>query len=150
MEEKKQTPVVQVGIGVFLLRHYLGQTQILLGYRGGSHNSHGWDQWAAPGGKPDLWESPPVGGAREVREETSIIVLPEDLHFITYTDDRFPEFGRHFVTLFFYSYKFEGEPKLMEPTKCQEWKWWDLDKIPFNVMSGTKQAVAILLREERE
>lgn len=135
--------VVQVGLGVFCLRKNEGEWEVLMGYRG--KHSHGADEWELPGGKPDLWESPRRGAQRELKEEVDLDVAESDLQFVTWTDDRFPSHGRHFVTLYFWTTDWQGEPKVMEPTKCLMLKWFPLKKLPSNCMNGTKTAAKSFL-----
>jgi 8-oxo-dGTP diphosphatase len=135
---------VQVGIGVLILRRLTTtpyKLQILLGLRTGSH---GAGEWGAPGGKPNLWESPVQAGVREVKEETGLTIYDESLKFVLHTDNRFPEFGRHFITLYYYAPTHEGTVKLMEPNKCIKWGWFDLDELPHNIMQGTVDAIRLL------
>lgn len=135
---------VQVGVGVFVLRkNAKDEVEVLLGVRG--NHSHGPNEWQLPGGKPDLWENPRMGAQRELKEETDLDVEENDLQFITWTDDRFPSHARHFVTLFFWTFDWVGEPKIMEPDKCLKIAWYPLNALPNNCMSGTRIAAEQLL-----
>ena len=140
--------VVQVGLGVFILRKNAeDEVEVLLGMRG--NHSHGPNEWQLPGGKPDLWENPRMGAQRELKEETDLDVAENDLNFLTFTDDRFPSHARHFVTLFFWTFDWFGTPKIMEPDKCIKLAWFKLNALPSNCMSGTiiaaKQLIENLL-----
>jgi hypothetical protein len=37
--------------------------------------------------------------------------------------------------------RWKGEPKIMEPNKCDDLQWFELDKIPNNTISYIKQAI---------
>ena len=74
-----------------------------------------------PGGKVDWAEAAHVGLAREVFEETGLIVEPGRL--LGYTDDMWPEDDLHFVTLYFRCTVIGGELTVREPTKIDSFQW---------------------------
>lgn len=98
---------------------------VLLGKRKGAH---GAGQWALPGGKPDGGEHPRDAAARELAEETGIkvgylIQVPE------WTYDRFEEECLHYVTLYFKANVTPNDqPRLLEPEKCEEWRWFKVEQ----------------------
>lgn len=47
-----------------------------------------------------------------------------------YTVDRFPDDGKHYVTLFVDALGVEGEPAVLEPAKCLGWRWCDWSAMP--------------------
>jgi len=80
-----------VGVGVIVRR----DGRVLLGRRSGAH---GADTWALPGGHLEFGETVEHCAAREVLEETGLVidaVMPGP-----YTSDVFADEGRHYVTLF--------------------------------------------------
>jgi ADP-ribose pyrophosphatase YjhB (NUDIX family) len=95
-----------VGVGVIVLRDGL----VLLGQRIGSH---GAGTWALPGGHLEFGETVEQCAAREVLEETGL-----DIEVVArgpYTNDMFPEEGKHYVTL-------RTEPHItfaQESSRCQ-------------------------------
>jgi 8-oxo-dGTP diphosphatase len=123
MAYKPDTP--KVGVGVLIVKG----DKILLGLRKGAH---GAGQWSLPGGHMELGESFSDVCAREVREETGIII--QGVKKMTFTNDLFEEDGLHYVTLFFEA-KWNGKqnPKNLEPDKTEEWKWFDLWALPENL-----------------
>ncbi len=110
-----------VGVGVIIRR----DNMILLGKR---KNSHGSGTWSFPGGKMDLWETPEECGAREVLEETGLEI--KNLKRSSYTNDMFKDQKMHFITLFMIADYIHGEAELIEPEKCEEWRWFEWDKLP--------------------
>ena len=44
-----------------------------------------------------------------------------------YTNDI--AYGQHYVTLYMIS-EAEGEPRVMEPDKCERWEWFEWDELP--------------------
>ena len=81
----------------------------------------------------DYEESPEEGIIRETFEETSLIIELKNLLFLNYVNEIFPEENKHYVNLVFIATKADGEPKVMEPDKCEFWKWYD----PFNLPKDT-------------
>lgn len=112
---------VMVGVSVFLINE---QDEILVGNRVEG-------TWGLPGGGMDAGETPKETAARETKEETGIIINPDNLVFATFTNDIFlKEKNEHWITLYFYTYDFEGKAERVEPHKCKEWRWVNLDNIP--------------------
>lgn len=115
-----------VGTAVFVR---WGQN-VLLGQRKGSH---GAGAWAPPGGKLDAGETVFEAGARELSEETGLVVPPESLKPVGFTDDFFEERGLRFITLFLehrITNRLTVDVELREPEKCAGWRWVPVAKLP--------------------
>lgn len=106
---------VQVGVGVLVLHEGL----VLLGRRKGSH---GAGTWSAPGGSLEFGEDLLDCAARELSEETGLAA--RSLELGPYTNDVFPEDGKHFVTIFVVARGIVGTPVNREPDKCEGWAWF--------------------------
>jgi len=98
--------------------------KILLGRRRGSH---GAGQWAPPGGHFDEGEAPEETARREVLEETGLPITNARVGPVT--EDRFPE-GKHYLTTFVIAEAPTGEPRNLEPDKCDGWAWFSWDELP--------------------
>lgn len=81
-----------------------------------------------PGGKVDWGESVQAGVAREVLEETGLVVEPVKL--VGFTDDLWPEDDQHFVTLYFRCKIVGGALEVVEPTKINNFRWVAQNEIP--------------------
>ncbi|MCJ8500117.1 nucleotide triphosphate diphosphatase NUDT15 [Desulfatitalea alkaliphila] len=103
-----------VGVGVIVIRNGL----FLLGLRKGTH---GAGTWALPGGHLEYGESVEECARREVREETGLVVRPVARG--PYTSDLFAEADKHYVTLFVVAACGSGEPRVLEPDRCEQWRW---------------------------
>lgn len=124
-EEKKK---VGAGFGVILER----DGKILLGKRhpdpdkaDSAFRSAG--EWSLPGGKLDWGETLEDAAIREVKEETGIIISnPEVISVHNCKNEH-----AHFMTVGFLVYEWEGEAKVMEPEEMTEWRWFDLNDLPY-------------------
>lgn len=110
-----------VGVAVIIVKKNL----ILLGKR---LNAHGHGTWAFPGGHLEFQETIEECAKREVAEETGLIV--DSIVHGAFTNDFFHKEKKHYVTLFVFAQYDTGEPKVMEPDKCEVWAWFSLDNLP--------------------
>lgn len=128
---------VRVGIGVIVKNG----DKILLGHRAVNRKDTGGifepDTWTLPGGKQEFAETVFEGAIREVKEETNLDI--EDLEILGVSDDIQP--NKHYVTIQVIANKFFGTLKAMEPTKEDDWKWFDLDNLPDNIYSPSKKMI---------
>ncbi|EKG10293.1 hypothetical protein MPH_12573 [Macrophomina phaseolina MS6] len=113
--------VPRVGVGVFILND---KGHFIVGQRKGSHGS---GTWALPGGHLEFGETFETCAARETLEETGLET--SDVRFLTATNNIMTDDNAHYVTIFMTA-KISGEkvePELLEPEKCEEWRWisWD-------------------------
>lgn len=111
----------RVGVGVIVLRNGL----VLLGKRKGAH---GAGTWALPGGHLEYGEAVEHCAKREVKEETGLAIYPVARG--PYTSDVFAEEGKHYVTLFVVARSGPGEPRILEPDRCEKWQWFRWSELP--------------------
>jgi 8-oxo-dGTP diphosphatase len=120
MENKSSENRPKVGIGVMVIK----DGRVLLGKRKGSH---GQGEYAWPGGHMEYMESFEGCAKREVMEETGIEITAirflRLLNLKTYTP-------KHYVDIGLMAQWKSGEPKIMEPEKCEGWGWYDIDDLP--------------------
>lgn len=110
-----------VGIAILIRNN---KNQILLGKRISKLGNH---TWAPPGGKLEKGESIENSIIRETKEETGMHLI--DMKFNCITNDVFED-GNHFVTIYMDATEIYGFPTVMEPNKCVEWKYFDMDDLP--------------------
>lgn len=113
-----ERPLLRVGVAALLWR----SGKVLMHQRQGSH---GAGTWSFPGGHLDDEESPREALSREVAEETGLRIEPKMFTPTTYTADVFEVEGKRYITLYLKAPcpTEIGEPVVMEPDKCVEWRW---------------------------
>jgi 8-oxo-dGTP pyrophosphatase MutT (NUDIX family) len=73
-----------------------------------------------PGGKIEVNENPATALAREILEETGVIIRPDP---ILAAVRPVHTFQGHFLNLYYYARWESGEPRVLEPEKHRYWKW---------------------------
>lgn len=120
--------IVRVGVGVYIFNE---KNQVLLGLR---KSKHGQGTWCPPGGHMEYGESNEQAALREVREETGLELKSQSVVLQGVTNDFYQDNGRHYITLHFFCKNYQGEPKVMEPDKCEKWQWFDVHHLPENLL----------------
>ena len=79
---------------------------------------------------------------REAREEVGVELDSADLELVhvMHRKQREPTDERR-VNLFFAARKWRGEPKIMEPSKCDDLGWFELDGLPDDTIPYIRQAI---------
>lgn len=93
----------------------------------------------APAGALEPSESLQEGAIRELREETGIKLKPEDLelvHVARSDVDQYP-----YIDFIFKAKNWSGEPKIMEPEKCTDMKFFNINDLPPKTGPFTKVAL---------
>ena len=133
---------VPIGINALIIND---KRQILLGLRAGNRGGSG--TYGLIGGKAKNGESIEETAKREIMEETGLVVNIEDLEVINlFTTQSTPDIM--FYQIGVLVKKYSGEPKNMEPNKCDEVKFFDLDNLPENLFLGTKGNIELYLKNK--
>ncbi|MBR9691448.1 NUDIX domain-containing protein [Candidatus Woesearchaeota archaeon] len=111
----------KVGVGVFVIK----DGEFLLGKR---KNAHGEGSWCLPGGHLEFNEELEGCSKREVMEEAGVAI--KNIRFGAITNDMFKDEEKHYITIFMLSDYHDGEVRIMEPHKCEEWRWFTLEDLP--------------------
>jgi 8-oxo-dGTP diphosphatase len=114
-------PNVRVGIACFVWRDGKFLAHQRLG-------SHGTGDWAIPGGHLEFGESWEECAAREVFEETEMMI--KDIRLLATTNDIFTAENKHYITIWMESDWESGEPTIMEPDKCAAQAWCTFHDLP--------------------
>lgn len=115
MEERPR-----VGIGVAIIK----DGKILLGKR---KSSHGDGEYGGPGGHLEHLESFAECARRETLEETGVEIDNIRLLCLTNLTKYAP---KHYVDIGVIADWKGGEPRILEPEKCNGWAWYGLDALP--------------------
>jgi len=115
--------------------------KILLGKRKNSYKS---GFYGTPAGGIESLEKVIDGAKRELFEETGLKV--ETLDYVGVIRDI--DDGYDFIHFAFLCKDYKGEPRLMEPNRCESWEWIDSDKIPENTLIGHKAAIEMFLNPD--
>ncbi len=94
-----------------------------------------------PAGHMDGNEAPSQAAAREASEEAGVLIDPSDLEMMHCMVYKAEEGGHERVSLFFVAKVFSGEPKNMEPEKCDDMQWFDIDNLPNNLVPEVRHAL---------
>lgn len=115
---EKERP--KIGIGVAVIK----DQRVLLGKRIGAH---GEGDWAFPGGHLEFGETPAECAQRELLEEAGLAAT----RMISgpWTNDIFCG-TKHYIKLFMIVTQFTGEPRVLEPHKCENWEWFAWENLP--------------------
>ncbi|MEJ2776511.1 NUDIX domain-containing protein [Sulfolobaceae archaeon RB850M] len=121
-----------LSVHLFLLK----EGKILLQLRKNTGYMDGW--WSVIAGHVEARESATNAIIREAMEEAGIKLSREDLVLI-HVMHRFENQER--VDFFFSAIKWIGEPTIKEPNKAEALRWFELSKLPENLVPYVRQAI---------
>lgn len=84
--------------------------------------------WQFPGGHLEIGETVTECAQREVLEETGLQII--NAKHAAFTDAIFRMAGHEYITLYVAANHQVGEPRVMEPDKCDCWQWFSFDALP--------------------
>lgn len=101
-------------------------------------------KWEAPGGQVHFGETREQAIKREIKEELGVDI--EIVSVLNVADEILEKDKQHWLPTTFLVRIKKGEPRIMEPEKCDEIAWFSLDKISKNLSYIT----SLDLKEYRE
>lgn len=111
--------------------------QILLHRRKNTGYQDGkWD--IAASGHVDEGETAKMAVVRECAEELGIDVKIKDLSFVHLSHRVSNNGGRTYYDIYFVVNKYHGIPKVIEPDKCSELRWFNIDDLPNEIIDIRK------------
>ncbi|MCL1902504.1 MAG: NUDIX domain-containing protein [Alphaproteobacteria bacterium] len=96
--------------------------------------------YSVPGGCMEAGEAVTSAGAREILEETGLIVAPENLHIVSVLNRITPS-GWQSVEFVVVAKSWAGTPEIKEPNKCSELKWFETSALPHNISKYAETAI---------
>jgi len=125
---------IGVGVGAIIFND---EGRVFLNKRGkNSRNESG--KWEFPGGGVRFGERLADALKREIREEFDIEI--ELLEQLITEDHIIEDEGQHWVSPTFIAKHISGVPKIMEPDKCEAFKWIELSEIGGEILTIITQA----------
>lgn len=91
-------------------------------------------------GHVENMESMKMAVQREAKEELCIDIRIEDLEFISLIH-KINDYDKIYYNGYFKAKKWKGEPRIGEPDKNEEIKWFYIDKLPKNLVDDRKVAI---------
>lgn len=133
MKERYET---KVAVFLILTRKVNGKTEILLqrryntGYMDGQYDM-------ACSGHLEKGESLSMALAREAKEEINLDIKEDDLRIVSVIHP----YKEDYINVFFTTDKYVGEPKIMEPDKCDDLKWFKFEELPENITIRNRNVI---------
>lgn len=107
-----------------------------------SKNEAGW--WSKPGGTIDFGEKGINAMKREIKEELDINV--KIWGYLPHTDHIIKKGKEHWLAINYLADLEKGKPKIMEPHKCEEIRWFNLKKLPRKLTKTTREPIKDYLK----
>lgn len=133
MKERYQNKVV---VFLVLTRNVNGYEEILLqerqntGYMDGKYDM-------ACSGHLEGGESMSMALVREAKEEINIQIEERDLELVSILHP----YQEGYINAFFKAKKYKGIPEIMEKEKCSNLKWFNMEKLPENIIERVKNVI---------
>lgn len=121
--------------------------KILLSRRANTGYQDG--KYGVPAGHLEGGELAIDGLRREALEEAGITIAAEDLKFVHVTHRLSGALEQERVDFFFEASKWRGEVTNMEPDKCDDLRWFDIDNLPDDMIPHVRIVFEKSLNGER-
>lgn len=131
---------IGVGGGVLIFNK---KGEIFLAKRGtGVRNQSGW--WCKPGGGIEVGEKAIDAMKREIKEEHDIDI--KIWGYLPHTDQIIKKENQHWIAINYIANLKKGEPKIMEPGKCDKIGWFNIKKLPKKITQTTREPIRNYLK----
>lgn len=121
---------------LILTRNNNGKTEVLLqerrntGYMDGKYDT-------ACSGHLEPNESLSMALVREAKEEINLEIDEKDLELVALIHP----YQEGYLNVFFTTKKYSGTPHIMEPDKCSNLQWFDIDNLPNNTIERIRNVI---------
>lgn len=108
----------------------------------------GWmdGAFSLPAGGLEEGETIRMAAIREAREETGVVIAPENLHHVHTLHSKTE--GRVWMGHFFRTETWEGTPAVCEPDKHDAMQWYKADALPGATIPYVRQALSCISRQQ--
>jgi mutator protein MutT len=137
---KKGKDYIGVGGGILILNN---KNQALLMKRGRKANNE-VGYWTQPGGTVEFGEKAVEGLKREIREELNIEI--NVWGYLPHVDHIISKENQHWIAIIYLAKIKSGIPKIMEPYKCDEIRWFNLKRLPKKLTRSTSEPIKNYLK----
>jgi len=107
--------------------------------------SYKWWTRGLPWWKLQKYETFENALIREVKEETNLDVNTQDCQVINIANTFDAESKTHFIQIWVLVKKTAGDLKIMEPSKCEDLRYFSLDWLPNNLFSPTETNIKLFI-----
>ena len=85
---------------------------------------------------------------KEAKEEANITIRQEDLKFVhaMYRNTEIPD--KRYLDMYFECSKWKGNIKNIEPGKCDDISWFDINNLPENMIPSVRYALECILKNK--
>ncbi|QND32907.1 NUDIX domain-containing protein [Sinorhizobium meliloti] len=98
--------------------------------------------WSIVGGKVDHMELAQDAARREAEEESGLSI--HSTRFLCVSEQMIEADRQHWISLIYVTENFSGEPRLTEPDKLSDIRWFDLTALPRPLSRFAADAVRAL------
>lgn len=133
---KRGIDYIGVGVGVILVD---SGGKVFLSKRGPLAKNER-NLWEFPGGSVEFGETLADALEREMAEEFGIEITVGEL--LDVVDHILPSEGQHWISPTFIGKINKGEARILEPGKCSEIGWFNVDEVPEGLTLITRQNLA--------
>ncbi|WP_052390817.1 NUDIX hydrolase [Streptomyces sp. NRRL B-24484] len=135
-----EPPTLVVGVHLVLA----DERGVLLGRR--RNTSFAAGLWHLPAGHMERGEPVTRSMTREAEEELGITIAEDDLELVHTLHHLGANPDRSRLQLFFRPGRHGGRVRNAEPHKCEELRWWPLDRLPADTVPYTVHALGEIAR----
>jgi 8-oxo-dGTP diphosphatase len=130
-------PEFCLNISVFVLVRQ-GSSVLLL-----HRKNTGWqdNKWSLPAGRHDGGQTLPEAAARELLEETSLVVQSDNLELVHLQHHKIGRDGKEWLGVYFQASHWTGTPRLLEPDKHSLLEWHELNALPETMVNYVRLAI---------
>lgn len=135
--KKKKAGKDHVGVGGgILILNKKGEALLM---KRGKKASNEVGYWTQPGGTIEFGEKAIEGLRREIKEELDVTI--DIWGYLPHVDHIIKKENQHWIAIIYLAKIKSGTPKILEPHKCDEIRWFSLKKLPKKLTKSTSEPI---------